>query len=204
MSEGPVSWMLWTIAAIVIGLLIFVFFITTVVLFIAPACWKNTVSEIETLTGGRTLAKGLLGQPDFTQSITLAGSCVNEVALGGVDECINACGDPGFRGSEEKCLQQCAKCERTNGCIAATPNLGGFWSKIGDNSLSYTEAIKLGLADIEPVVAASNYQFSYQGPPLRGKKDEVQEICLHFTKAENSNVYKVESAGTELCSGGGQ
>ncbi|MBI4176652.1 MAG: hypothetical protein HY518_05580 [Candidatus Aenigmarchaeota archaeon] len=173
---------------------------------LAPVCWTSTLNQLDAI-GGTRFAKGLLGQDDFRVPLVIAGSCVNRIAFGGVDECVDACEDRGFRGDEEQCLQDCARCGKVKGCFIATPSFKSKWTLIpwvGDSALSYSDEAKLALANINAqVYYSADYQFVYAGEPLRGVKDKVQALCLNFHKEPGSVSYLITTVEPEMCQQGG-
>lgn len=187
--EGITDSMVLTILGVAGAIFLFIVFVTYIILFTAPACWRPTLNDIDRITG-ETMIEKLLGKEDFFAPISLAASCGDSVILGaGRTKCISECREYGA--DQEKCAKECQKCrDDFNSCILATPVKRSRWNLLNPTP-GYIERLRLAFQDL---FQAYNTNYQFEGDTrVTAPEDGKEDFCLHFTKASQTyNIYNIK------------
>jgi hypothetical protein len=182
--------MILMVVSLVTGLLLFAAWYNLVYYGLAPICWKNTMSDLDEITGTGQFSR-LLGKDIFFAPLRVTDECADSIYFGNnYNQCLQRCRE---YGDLDQCLKECRRCgDKTQNCIVAVPKkLNKFTEPFkvlkSDDEVGYIQ--RNLLANFGSFrVYKTDYEFSGAVeflPPEKGSQD----ICLKFTRS--GNVYTI-------------
>jgi len=181
---------IWLIFVFILAVLAVVVFVMYVGSFGQTQCWRDSLNEIRTITGTfevKSLGVGnLLGLPEFNTGLSMKSSCLDRVIFGGgkkvLEECKAVCqGTERFDGHED-CLEECAWCLESKGCIILVPKTGELSDifKSEEGSSGFINYLK---ARSENIKVFNSPDFGFSDETFVSPEEGVVVKCLKFTKA---------------------
>lgn len=196
---------IYAIPILILSVVAVVVFIGYLQSFGQAQCWRDALSEVRPITGTfepRTLGIGkLLGLDSFNIGLTLRSSCVDRIMFADLDACTTICrGTDRFDTDEQKCLNECALCLDSKGCIIAVPavpqSVEEHITRFFSGPIDYGRMLKANIK----VFGSPEFSFTpsiFVSPP-KG----VKITCLQFAKQGDSyaiTVLKPDAARIEDC-----
>jgi hypothetical protein len=176
------------IIGILLGLLVFTFFVRGITYALHSKCWRDTLNELKPLVESASMNQQppLLGGADkFYLPVTIR-DCLRKIEFTGSDgygKCRELCTKFFNEGNlKEKCLENCEECKNRNGCIIAVSKRPSYW-----NYLLPTRIPETYLRRASDTITAfgTDYRFdcAFGGCVFEGKRSEI--YCLEFERRED-------------------
>lgn len=202
----PAPYTLYIIFILIASIAALVIFVNYVSSFGQSQCLRETYSELRPLTGafateGLGVGK-LLGKPEFTIALTLRSSCVDQIIFGDKEYALNKCrevceGTDRFKGDQKKCLNECALCVGSKGCIIVVPYTPGLVKEVtGVVTERSLDPVRQARANIK-VFNSPDYGFSPVTFPA--PKEGTEFKCLTFTMGRDRYAIDEKPVTREQC-----